>query len=209
MKKGTFVRLFPALKHLNIPNAITTMGLVFGIGSCYFLTQRNLRLAILSLFFAGVMDAVDGFVASKLDQQTTFGQYVDTLVDFFTCCIIPIWMVFDLLIDGTVRGSLAVVLGLVFYCVCGLWRLAYYNIIEADKYFTGLPVPGAMMIVTITVWLVYTVPFGIDVPVWAAGIMFFVVGLLMVSGIELRKYGLWQKTMAGLGICFLILMMVV
>ncbi|MCL1842599.1 MAG: CDP-alcohol phosphatidyltransferase family protein [Defluviitaleaceae bacterium] len=200
--RKSFVRLFPALKHLNIPNALTTLGLVFGIFACYFLTLGNLQAAIICLFFAGVMDAVDGFVASKLNQQTEFGQYVDTLVDFFTCGIIPVWMVFDLLVSDGLRGSVLIVAALIFYCMCALWRLAYYNIIEADKYFTGLPVPGSMMIITMAIWAVY--PNGaVGLPIWVAAAVFFVVGTLMISGIKLPKYGLWQKGMGFAGLIFL------
>jgi len=194
MKKGFLETYFPAAKHANIPNAITSLGLVFGIFVCYYLTQRDLRMAIIFLFFVAVMDACDGFVASKLNQQSEFGQYLDTLVDFFSCCIIPIWMVHDFL------GNSPLIVGaLIVYCICGLWRLAYYNIIEADKTFTGLPVPGAMMIITIAIWIVVQY----HVHLWLAAGTMFVVGLLMISGIKLKKYGIWQIVLGLSGLVFL------
>ncbi|MCL1883388.1 MAG: CDP-alcohol phosphatidyltransferase family protein [Defluviitaleaceae bacterium] len=199
-----FVKYFPALKHLNIPNALTTLGMVFGIFACYFLTQRDLRMAIIFLLFAGVMDAVDGYVAARLNQQTVFGQYVDTLVDFFTCGIIPVWMVFDLLVGDMLLDNILIVIALIFYCMCALWRLAYYNIIEADKYFTGLPVPGSMMMVTMAVWFVVTFEI---VPIYLAVAVFFIIGMLMISGITLKKYGIWQKAMSLMAIPFLVLVL--
>lgn len=201
--KRKFSDFFPALRHLNIPNAITTFGMILGIAACYFLTQQNLRVAVVLLFFAGVMDAVDGFVAAKLNQQTEFGQYVDTLVDFFICGIMPIWMVFDLFVntDYSRFDEVIIVVGLVFYSLCALWRLAYYNVIEAEKYFTGLPVPGAMMVVTIAIWFVKVVGF----PMWVAAAAFLIIGTLMVSGIQLKKYGLWQKAMGVVSLPFLAL----
>lgn len=204
MKPNRFVRMFPALKHLNIPNALTTLGMVFGIFSCYFLTQGDLRMAVVFIFFAAVMDFVDGFVASKLNQQTVFGQYVDTLVDFFTCGIIPVWMVFDLLVGDALGNNILIVCALIFYCVCALWRLAYYNIIEADKFFTGLPVPGALMVVTMSVWSVVTVSF----PMGFAAAAFFIIGILMISGVQLPKYGMWQKVMGAMAIVFLVIVVV-
>jgi len=189
-------RISPVLKHLNIPNLITTLGLVFGIFAAFFLTQRDLRMAIICLFFAGVMDLLDGYVATKLNQQSEFGKHLDTLVDFFTCVIMPIWMVFDLLDNSPI-----VIAALVFYCMCGLWRLANYNLVGAGTVFTGLPVPGAMSIVTIVIWCV--VMYGIFT--WVAAVMFFIVGMLMVSGIQLPKYGLWQKIFGVAGLAFLIL----
>jgi CDP-diacylglycerol--serine O-phosphatidyltransferase len=202
-KENLFVRLFPALRHLNVPNAITTLGMVLGIFACYFLTQGNLRLAILLLFLAGLADLFDGFVAVKLNQQSEFGQYVDTLVDFFTCGIVPIWMVFDLLVEGTLLSSannVIVVCALVFYCMCALWRLAYYNIIEADKFFTGLPVPGAMMMVTISVYFV--VVFDLSILITAATML--VIGTMMISGVVLKKYGLWQILMCVASLPFMV-----
>ncbi|MCL2840443.1 MAG: CDP-alcohol phosphatidyltransferase family protein [Defluviitaleaceae bacterium] len=192
-------KYFPSLKHFNIPNLITTFGMVLGIFACYFLTQRDLRMAIIFLFLAGVMDVVDGFVAAKLNQVSDFGRYLDSFVDFFTCIIIPIWMVHDVL--GEYPLYPLVVAGLIVYCMCGLWRLSYYNIGDAGKFFTGLPVPGSMMLVTIAIWCV--VMYGI--PIWVSALTFFVVGALMISGIKLPKYGIWQKVMAGIGVAFLVL----
>jgi len=190
---------FPTLKHLNVPNVITTLGMVFGIFAAFHLTQRDLRMAIIFLFFAGVMDAVDGFAAAKLNQQTDFGKYLDTLVDFFTCVIMPIWMVFDLL-----DNSPLAIVGLIIYCACGLWRLAYYNTTESDGYFRGLPVPGSMMLVTMSVWFVVSY----DIPTWVAAATLFIVGILMISGIKLKKYGMWQKVMGAAGVVFLVLVLI-
>ena len=195
-ESSRIIKLFPILVHLNVPNAITTMGLVFGIFTCYFLTQRDLRMAIICLFFAGVMDLIDGFVAARLGQESAFGRHVDTLVDFFTCVIIPVWMVFDLLGDGVY-----IVAPLIFYCICGLWRLANYNITEASKSFRGLPVPGSMFLIVMAIWCVEMY----NVHVSLASAAFICVGLLMVSGIKLPKYGLWQKIMGFGGLGFLIL----
>jgi len=179
----------PVLKHFNIPNIITTLGLVFGIFAAFYLTQGDLRMAIIALFFAGVMDLIDGYVAVKLNQVSQFGKHLDTLVDFFTCVIMPIWMVFDLLDNNPF-----VIVALVFYCICGLWRLANYNLVGGGKHFTGLPVPAAMSVVTITIWFV--VVYGITV--WLAAGVFVLMGMLMLSTLPLAKYGKWQ-VVGGLG----------
>jgi len=196
-----FTRMFPALRHMNLPNALTTLGLVFGIFACFFLTRADLRTAIVFIFLAGLMDLIDGYVAAKLDRQTEFGMYVDTLVDFFTCGVLPIWMVFYFLVENVLLDNILIIGALIFYCVCALWRLAYYNIIEAKEFFTGLPVPGAMMMVTIAVWGVVTH----SLPIWTSVVMFIAIGLLMISGIHLKKYGMWQKVMGVASVVFLLI----
>ena len=206
--KSKFVRMFPALKHLNIPNAITTFGMICGIIACFFIVRQDFRMTALFLTLAGLMDFVDGFVAQKLNQQTTFGQYVDTLVDFFTCGIIPAFLVLGMVVSDAVplHQNAIIIAAMLFYTSCALWRLAYYNIVEADKFFVGLPVPGSMMMVTMSVWMVLTFD---AVPIYFSAAVFFVIGTLMVSGIKLPKYGLWQKIMSAMCAVFLILVLVV
>ena len=194
-KDSRFFRMFPILVHFNAANMVTTMGLVFGIFACYFLTQQNLQFAIICLFLAGVMDLIDGFVATKLNQESKFGKHIDSLVDFFICIIIPVWMVFDLLPHG-----IHTVGPLIFYCICGLWRLANYNIAEPSSSFTGVPVPTGVLIVVVAIWCVVMYNFHIAL----ASFAFVSAGLLMISGIKLPKYGAWQFIVGFSGLGFVI-----
>lgn len=192
-------KFFPVLEYINVPNVITTFGLIFGIAACYYLLSDNLQGALICLSLSLFMDLCDGFFADKLNQQTQFGQYVDSLVDFFICCIIPILLVYTF-----VGSHLILVVALVFYCTCGLWRLAYYNVRESDGYFIGLPVPGAMLLVTMSIWSV--LHYGS--PSWFIYIALFLTGLLMVSFIRLQKYGLWQKALWMVGLLFLVIIVI-
>jgi len=189
-------KYFPVLQFINLPNSFTTLGLVFGVIACYFINEGNLRGILICLSLASLMDLLDGFFAEKLNQQTTFGQQADSLVDFFICCIIPILVVYTFVGSGFWLMS-----GLVFYCICGLWRLAYYNVVAAEKrtYFTGLPVPGALLLVTMVIWVVVNY----DFPVWFLTGSLYFAGLLMVSFFKLVKYGIWQKVLWVIGLFFL------
>jgi phosphatidylserine synthase len=187
------------MKHINLPGVITTLGLMMGAVTAYFLFHGELRWVILCLFICGVFDLLDGLVASRLKKVTDFGRQLDSLVDFFTCCIMPIIIVYRFF-----HESLFVIIAMGFYTMCGLWRLAYYNIQapsadpEAKRYFTGLPVPGAMMVVTMVFWTVLR----FDLPVWILAATFLGIGFLMISFVKLRKYGLWQQVMWLIGFAF-------
>lgn len=180
-------KYFPILHNINLPNMVTTLGLIFGVMACYYLFEGKLRESLVCLFFASLMDLIDGFFAVKLNQRTLFGKYADSLVDFFICCIIPMLMAFVFL-----DGNFLLFLCLGFYCVCGMWRLANFNTItEKQTHFTGLPVPGAMLFVTITIWFAHQY----GSPVWVCMLVFFKTGLLMVSPLKLKKYGIGQKAL--------------
>ena len=187
-------RFFPSLQYMNAPNAITTMGMLFGIAASYFILAGDLQGTMICLFFSGLMDLVDGFFAEKLRQQTEFGKYVDSFVDFFICCITPVWIIYNF-----VGATAPLIFAVSVYAVCGLWRLAYYNAKESDGYFVGLPVPGAMLFISVCVWSVAR--YGVSE--WALFGALLFTGVLMVSSIRLPKYGVWQKTLWGVGIAFL------
>jgi len=194
-------RYFPVLEYVNLPNIITTLGLLFVVAACYFMTEDNLRYTLICLFFAISMDVIDGVAASKLNRQTQFGRYLDTLVDSFVCCIIPVLLAFTF-----VERSILLSIVLAFYCICGLWRLARFNVIAVEKrpYFTGLPVPGAAMFALLSVWSVVHY----NLPVWLCGAVFFLSGLLMVSAIKMKKYGIAQKASWVVGLIFLVVIVI-
>ncbi|MCL2189693.1 MAG: CDP-alcohol phosphatidyltransferase family protein [Defluviitaleaceae bacterium] len=198
-------KIFPVIEHINAPSALTTLGLLMGAATAYFIKHGELRWAILCLFICGILDLADGFVASRLNQITKFGQQMDSLVDFFTCCIMPIVIVYVYFYE-----SRFVIGAMVFYAVCGLWRLSYFNILPQStdpaekRCFTGLPVPGAMMVVTMVFWAVLR----FELPVWILGAAFLFLGFMMISFVKLRKYGLWQQIMWGVGVIFMVLVFV-
>jgi CDP-diacylglycerol--serine O-phosphatidyltransferase len=190
------IKYFPALKYVNIPNLLTTLGLCFGIAAFYFVSENNFKLVLICLFFSSFMDLIDGFSAVKLNKQTPFGIYADTLVDFFICCIMPVVITYTFLGNG-----LLLMCGIGFYCVCGLWRLANYIVLTAENqtHFSGLPVPGAMLIVTMTIWSAARY----DIPAWSCAAVFCLTGLLMLSSVRLKKYGLWQISLGVICLAFL------
>jgi CDP-diacylglycerol--serine O-phosphatidyltransferase len=204
--KSPVLRLFPVMEHINFPGLLTTLGLLMGAATAYLLIhQDDLRWAVLALFFCGILDLADGLAASRLNIITNFGKQLDSLVDFFTCCIMPIIIVYLFFYESYfVIGAMA------FYAICGLWRLAFYNItpqsVEKDgkKYFTGLPVPGAMMVITMIFW--FTLRF--EWPAWVLGITFLFIGCMMISFVKLRKYGPWQWILWAVGCGFIVYVMV-
>jgi len=189
-------KYFPVIQFINVPNIITTIGLAFGVAACYFLTMSNLQGTLICLSLAMLMDFFDGFFAGKLNSRTTFGQSLDSLVDFFVCSVMPVLIIFTF-----VGRSLPLAIAAAFFCACGLWRLSYYNVTAVEKrsYFTGLPVPGAALLVAMAVWSVAF--FGLSP--WLLIVVLCGGGLLMISYIKLKKYGLWQKALLLIGLVFL------
>jgi phosphatidylserine synthase len=190
-------KLFPVLRYANIPNLLTTLGLCFGIAALFYLREGgSLKGVLVCLFFSSLMDLIDGFSAVKLNKQTPFGKYADALTDFFICCIMPVVIAVTFL-----GNSPEIMLGAGFFCVCGMWRLANYIVLAAEDqtHFSGLPVPGAMMLALMPVWGAER--FG--VPAWICVPAFVLTGLLMVSSVRMKKYGAAQISLGVICLGFL------
>jgi CDP-diacylglycerol--serine O-phosphatidyltransferase len=190
-------KIFPILEHLNVPNVITTLGMGFGVLACYFAAGNRLWHIMVCLFFASLMDVLDGYFAVKLKQQTLFGKYADSLADFFVCCIVPMLMAFTFMEHSVL---LTVCVGA--YMVSGMWRLANYNLTITEKKanFTGVPVPAAMFLTAATVWCVDK----FKLPVWVCAVVFFIAAVLMVSPIKAKKYGAAQILVWLAGVAFFV-----
>lgn len=178
-------RFFPVLQNINVPNAVTTVGFLLGMSAMFFMISNNLRMALILLLFAGITDFADGFIATKLRQSTAFGGYLDSLVDFFNFSVLP--SICALIFIG--REPLMIVAAF-FYCACGLWRLAYFNVLKGDgaRGFTGMPVPGAAEVALVSLWFLPMLGFAKE----AVSVVYILCGLFMISGLPLKKYGVFQ-----------------
>lgn len=167
------------------------------------------------ILFAMVFDALDGFVARKLNAASVYGVEMDSLSDMVTFGLAPATIV--AIMTHTMRMTMDVPHGavqeVIVYCLCSVYiggaalRLARYNIHalmpeEAEKakkslnknYFSGIPSPGAAAaICSIVIYAkdtripdIYIVRY---LPIYAA-----ILGLLMVSNVPYVHVGRWLFT---------------
>ncbi len=115
-------------------------------------TQRRLWLAFLLLPLALVCDVLDGYVARKnRTRQSVLGADLDSLADVISFGVAPAVLGFTL----GLRGGWDMLV-LTYFVVCGVSRLARFNVTAADladeatgkvKYFQGTPIPTSILIV--------------------------------------------------------------
>lgn len=100
---------------MNLPNAISFLRLCSVPVFIWLLLRHDVELAFWLFTAAAVTDAIDGFIAKKLNQRTTLGAFLDPLADkallvsaFFILGmqdVLPMWLVLlvifrDLVIVG-------------------------------------------------------------------------------------------------------------
>ncbi|ODV81329.1 phosphatidylserine synthase [Suhomyces tanzawaensis NRRL Y-17324] len=159
-------RHFSLIRNLHMADFITLLNGFSGfysIVSCLRFTltgkshyvQRAHFFICLGLFF----DFFDGRVARLRNKSSLMGQELDSLADLISFSVSPATIAFAIGFQSTVD-----VLILTFWVLCGLTRLARFNIsannIPKDKsgksqYFEGLPVPSNLVWVGFMATLVF------------------------------------------------------
>lgn len=159
-------RHFSMVRNLHMADFITLLNGFSGfysIISCLRFTltgqshyvQRAHFFILLGLFF----DFFDGRVARLRNKSSLMGQELDSLADLISFGVSPACIAFAIGFQSTID-----VLLLTFWVLCGLTRLARFNVstnnIPKDEhgkahYFEGLPIPSNLMWVGFMAYLVY------------------------------------------------------
>lgn len=167
-----------------VPNMVTLLGLCAGLTSIRYVLQGDYATAAVLVILAALLDAMDGFMARKLNAASSFGAELDSLSDFVCFGVAPGIFIYHFALQDLPGLGWAFVL---VYVLCACLRLARFNVASkettsaAKKHFVGVPAPAGAMLclfpvfVTLTGW--------IDLSGWPVAVAAYVggVGLLMVS----------------------------
>lgn len=164
-----------------LPNLFTTAALFCGFFGIVQAMNHQYSVAATAIFFAMVLDSLDGRVARMTNTQSAFGAEYDSLADMVSFGAAPALIVYEWALKG--MGKLGWVAAFV-YVACAALRLARFNTNNAvlDKnWFQGLPSPAAAALVSGFVWVMDDVQVpGPQLDWFAWGITLYA-GLTMVS----------------------------
>lgn len=171
-----------ALKR-HIPNVLTSVRILLVIPVAYYIFESNYLYGLTLFLFAGISDAVDGYLARRFSWTSNFGAWADPLADkllvgvvFVVLAIqgqVPIWLVI-----------VAIGRDLVILCGAGIYRKIFGKIDIAPTMLSKINT--VVQIVTLVLVMVTL----LDIPVLMKahdmlGEVFFVVGIFSVlSGID-------------------------
>ena len=138
----------------NYTVVLTYLSLVSGLFGIKFAHEGRGGLAILCLVISGVCDMFDGVVARTKKNRTAdeknFGIQLDSLCDVICFGVTPAIILYF----SGVNTALGIA-GLIFYSLCAVIRLAFFNVLETKrqttesgcaKSYRGLPVTSSAII---------------------------------------------------------------
>ncbi|CCH60282.1 hypothetical protein TBLA_0C04860 [Henningerozyma blattae CBS 6284] len=169
---------FSMIRNLHLADFITMMNGFSGfysIISCLRFTLTGkphyVQRAHFFIFLGVCFDFFDGRVARLRNRSSLMGQELDSLADLISFGVAPAIVAFAIGFQTTLD-----VLILSFFVLCGLARLARFNVTVSQlpkdtkgksKYFEGLPMPTSLLLVAGMAYLVKhnlisnNLPFGI------------------------------------------------
>ena len=169
---------------------LTYIGLALSILGIYLSFQGEILYALSCLIVAGICDLFDGTVArmcKRTKEEKEFGIQLDSLVDVVNFLVFPIIIYINIGLD-----KWYFVLLYILYALCGVVRLAYFNITleeenkdKAIKYYHGLPVTYAALLIPLLYLISYVISSNIHTIYFS--IIMLIISILFVSNIHIKK----------------------
>ena len=162
--------------------SLALLGIVFAING-------NKLLPIFCLILAGICDAFDGKLARRKEatkEQSVYGVQLDSLSDLISFGVFPLVLTVCCLPQNCYYAWTC----LIFYSLCGMIRLAYFNTLDICKksekgYFIGAPITTISIIYP----LIYLTCFFLKFKYFdiLTSIFFVIVGLSFIYRIKIKK----------------------
>ena len=200
-----------------LPNILTIAGVCLGISSIKFSLDGNYSLAVTLILFAAILDALDGRIARLIKGTSEFGKELDSLTDFVSFGIAPVFVVYFWELNKYGKLGWAITL---IYSVCCVLRLARFNLTKIEEnqewknnYFEGIPSPaGGLLILMPLIYELTNLDIGLEIKKFTPYLTIFIAVLLVskIPTLALKKISISPKAtvflLLGIGIVFIALL---
>lgn len=151
---------------------LTYLSVVTSFTGITFALRSKPDAAVVCLILSGICDMFDGTVArtaKRNEMQKAFGIQIDSLADVMSFGMLPAaigYCLFDLSGNRSVFATVLTVGICALYVLCGLIRLAYFNVTEEEMrakgekrtYYVGLPITVASLILSVSYFIIGSLP---------------------------------------------------
>lgn len=191
-------------------NIITLLGMVCAITGMLFCFIGKPGFSVVLLTISGICDGFDGYFAKKVrkpHQSSEYGVELDSLVDIVCAGVFPV--VISMSLGFTHWYNLIIY---VLFIMCGITRLAYYNVNSSDKnYFNGVPITVSTFLIPI-VYLIFRNTAGKFTLMIALMVAFALLSIFYVVNVKIKKWSLENRTIwsvIGFAICIVVIYLLV
>lgn len=174
---------------------LTYVSLVSALVGMVQASRGNLAAAVFCILFSGFCDMFDGIVArtkkDRTQDQKNFGIQIDSLVDVIAFGVTPATVFYFSGVNSTFGIAI-----LIFYVMCGVIRLAFFNVLETKrqanpdesaclKAFRGMPITFSAVITPVICFIGWALPY--DLSIWLYHIAPLLMGFFFIFDIQIPK----------------------
>ena len=163
-----------------LPSLFTIGNVLLGFYAIICGLDSEFKRASLLIFFAAILDSLDGRIARMTGTESEFGKEFDSLADVITFGVAPALLTYFWGVKDLARDAWLVPL---FYVVCTATRLARFNVqVKAvdSRFFVGLPAPAGAGALCSLLFFVPDAAWRDWLEIVGAGAL-LLIGILMVS----------------------------
>ena len=182
----------------SIPNSLTALSLLLGLGSIVTAQIGDLEFAAWLIVWCGLLDTMDGIVARLLKATSSFGAEFDSMADLVSFGVAPGVLIFNtgLQIAGVEveSGQFWVLLAACgVFVLAGAMRLARFNLASSKPrtgWFAGIPITaaGGGLLSSMVIVLLRHDDIAVLLPLHLyLPVLMFVLALLMISRLRFPK----------------------
>lgn len=147
---------------------LTYLSVITSFAGITFALKGQPDAAVVCLIASGVCDMFDGTVArtaKRSDMQKAYGIQIDSLADVMSFGLLPAaigYCLFDLSGNHSIFATVLTIGICAMYVLCGLIRLAYFNVTEEEmqargekrSHYVGLPITTASLILSVSYFII-------------------------------------------------------
>jgi CDP-diacylglycerol--serine O-phosphatidyltransferase len=178
MRKGIYI----------LPNLFTTASLFAGFYAIISSIQGQYIHAAIAIPISLVLDGLDGRIARMTHTTSQFGVEYDSLSDLVAFGVAPAILAYNWSLASFGKwGWLAAAM----FVICGALRLARFNVqvgVIDSRYFNGLAIPAAAIVISSTVLLFFYLGGEGTYPHVSILVGVMALALLMVSSIKFYSF---------------------
>ncbi len=168
------------LKLIKPADIVTLINALLGFASIIMIVRGDFDVALVLILIAVIADAADGAVA-RYSGFGVLGANLDSLSDAISFGVAPAVAAFVFLADSGIFAGLFAGL----FLVCGILRLARFNVAGKKDGFEGIPITSGGFVVALFLLIEDYVPEDIVKTVFGLFLVF--ISVLMVSTISYPK----------------------
>lgn len=168
------------LKLIKPADIVTLVNALLGFASIIMIVRGDFDGALMLILIAVIADAADGAVA-RYSGFGVLGANLDSLSDAISFGAAPAVAAFVFLADSGIFAGLFAGL----FLVCGILRLARFNVAGKKDGFEGIPITSGGFMIALFLLMRDYIPYAYVKPVF--GLFLIIISLLMVSTIGYPK----------------------